>query len=240
MSSLDDLQARLGHQFRDPLLLRLAVTHPSISHELGASQDHNQRLEYLGDAVLQLALSRELYDRYPHHDEGPLTKIRAQLVNQSSLAAHGRALGLGEHLILSRGEQLNGGRDRPSILADAFEALLGALFLDGGYDAAREVILERFRDALADIETAATTDNPKGALQEILQAVSNEAPQYQVLSATGPDHDRSFECAVYHKGEEIGRGAGKSKKLAESQAAAAGLARLREQPPAASDSVRHA
>jgi len=215
------------------MLLRLALTHPSISHEMGSSQDHNQRLEYLGDAVLQLALSRELYDRYPHHDEGPLTKIRAQLVNQVSLAEQGRALGLGEHLILSRGEQLNGGRERPSILADAYEAVLGALFLDGGYEIARVLILERFRDALADIETAATTDNPKGALQEILQAISNEAPQYQVLSATGPDHDRSFECAVYHKGGEIGRGAGKSKKLAESQAAAAALARMRDQPPVA-------
>jgi ribonuclease-3 len=234
VSSLDALQTRLGHQFRDPMLLRLALTHPSISHELGASLDHNQRLEYLGDAVLQLALSRELFDRYPHHDEGPLTKIRAQLVNQSSLAAHGRALGLGEHLILSRGEQLSGGRERPSILADAFEAVLGALFLDGGFDTARAVIIERFRDVLVNIETTTVSDNPKGALQEILQATSSEAPQYQVLSASGPDHDRSFECAVYHKGEEIGRGSGKSKKLAESQAAAAALARMREQPAAAS------
>jgi len=212
------------------MLLRLALTHPSISHELGASQDHNQRLEYLGDAVLQLVLSRELYDRYPHHDEGPLTKIRAQLVNQSSLAEQGRALNLGDHLILSRGEQLSGGRDRPSILADAFEAMLGAIFLDGGYEPARVLILGQFRDALTDIETAATTDNPKGALQEILQALSNEAPQYQVLSATGPDHDRNFECAVYYKGEEIGRGTGKSKKLAESQAAATALARMGGKP----------
>lgn len=227
MSSLDELQARLGHQFRDPALLRLAVTHPSISHEMGASQDHNQRLEYLGDAVLQLALSRELYDRYPHHDEGPLTKIRAQLVNQTSLAEQGRLLGLGEHLILSRGEQLNGGRARPSILADAYESILGALFLDGGYDVARAFILHSFRDAFTDIESAATADNPKGALQEILQAISAEAPQYQVLTATGPDHDREFECAVHYKGEEIGRGRGKSKKLAESQAAAAALERLR-------------
>jgi len=227
VSSLDELQARLGHQFRDPALLLLALTHPSISHEMGASQDHNQRLEYLGDAVLQLALSRELYDRYPHHDEGPLTKIRAQLVNQVSLAEQGRALGLGEHLILSRGEQLNGGRERPSILADAYESILGALFLDGGYDVARAFILHTFRDEFTDIETAASADNPKGALQEILQAISSEAPQYQVLTATGPDHDREFECAVFYKGEEIGRGRGKSKKLAESQAAAVALDRLR-------------
>lgn len=227
MSSLDELQARLGHQFREPALLRLALTHPSISHELGASQNHNQRLEYLGDAVLQLVLSRELYDRYPQHDEGPLTKIRAQLVNQVSLAEQGRLLGLGEHLILSRGEHLNGGRERPSILADAYESVLGALFLDGGYDVARVFILQTFQAVFADIESASAVDNPKGALQEILQAISTEAPQYQVLSATGPDHDREFECAVLHKGGEIGRGKGKSKKLAESHAAAAALERLR-------------
>ena len=227
MSSLEALQARLGHSFRDPALLLLALTHPSISHETGTSEDHNQRLEYLGDAVLQLALSRELYDRYPHHDEGPLTKIRAQLVNQVSLAEQGRALGLGEHLILSRGEQFNGGRERPSIVADAFEAILGALFLDGGYDVARAFILHSFRDEFADVENAATADNPKGTLQEILQAISSEAPVYQVLAATGPDHDRSFECAVFHKGGEIGRGIGKSKKLGESQAAAAALELLR-------------
>ena len=227
VSSLDDLQARLGYQFRDPALLLLALTHPSISHEMGASQDHNQRLEYLGDAVLQLALSREIYDRYPQHDEGPLTKIRAQLVNQVSLAEQGRVLGLGEHLILSRGEQLNGGRERPSIIADAYESVLGALFLDGGFDVARVFILHNFRDALAEIEVTSATDNPKGALQEILQSIASESPQYQVVAATGPDHDRSFECAVLHRGEEIGRGNGKSKKLAESQAAAAALERLR-------------
>ncbi len=227
MPSLDDLQARIGHPFRDPALLRLAMTHPSISHELGESQDHNQRLEYLGDAVLQLVLSRELYDRYPQHDEGPLTKIRAQLVNQVSLAEHGRLLGLGEHLILSRGERLNGGRERPSIIADAFESVLGALFLDGGYDVARAFVLHCFRDEFTDVENAANADNPKGVLQEILQAASSEAPQYQILAATGPDHDRNFESAVLYKGEEIGRGSGKSKKLAEGQAAAAALERLR-------------
>ncbi|MEN9576523.1 MAG: hypothetical protein RL514_4378 [Verrucomicrobiota bacterium] len=227
MSSLDALQARLGHSFRDPALLLLALTHPSISHESGTDQNHNQRLEYLGDAVLQLALTRELYDRYPQHDEGPLTKIRAQLVNQVSLAEQGRLLGLGEHLILSRGEHLNGGRERPSILADAYEALLGALFLDGGYDVARAFVLRSFQESLGDIEAGAATDNPKGALQEIMQAISSEAPQYQILAATGPDHDRSYECAVFHRGEEVGRGKGKSKKMSESQAAAAALELLR-------------
>ena len=233
MSSLDALQAHLGHAFRDRDLLRLALTHPSVSHELGASQDHNQRLEYLGDAVLQLVLTHALFTRYPNHDEGPLTKIRAQLVRQDSLTAQGRALGLGPLLILSRGEQLNGGRERPSILADAFESVLGALFLDGGYEVARDFILRTFEPALADVDNPPETDNPKGALQEILQAISAEAPQYQVLSATGPDHDRSFECAVLHKGAEIGRGKGKSKKLAESQAAIVALERMKQTRPAA-------
>lgn len=227
MQNLSELEARLGHTFGNPALLRLALTHPSIAHEIGATTEHNQRLEYLGDSVLQLTLSRELYDRFPQHNEGPLTKIRAQLVNQVSLAAQGRALGLGEFLILSRGEQANGGRERPSIIADAFEAILGALFLDGGYEVARKFILHAFRDEFADVETAATVDNPKGCIQEILQAISSEAPQYQVIAVTGPDHDRSFECAVFHKGVEIGRGKGKSKKLAESQAAAAALELMR-------------
>ena len=227
MTSLDALQDRLGYRFRESSLLLLALTHPSVIHEQGGSQAHNQRLEYLGDAVLQLALSREIYDRYPNHDEGPLTKIRSQLVNQGSLAEQGRLLGLGDHLVLSRGEQLNGGRERPSILADAYEALLGAIFLDGGFDAARTFILDCFRTQFAEISNVSMLDNPKGALQEILQAFSSEAPQYHVTSASGPDHDRCFECAVTHQGQELGRGKGKSKKTAESQAATVALERLK-------------
>lgn len=226
MSSLDALQTRIGYHFREPSLLLLALTHPSVAHELGSSLVHNQRLEYLGDAVLQLALSREIYDRYPAHDEGPLTKIRSQLVNQTSLAEQGRKLALGDHLVLSRGEQLSGGRERSSILADAYEALLGAIFLDGGFDAARTFIVDSFREHLTEIADSSIHDNPKGALQEVLQAGSAEAPHYQVLSVSGPDHDRSFECAVTHQGVELGRGKGKSKKTAESQAAIAALERL--------------
>ena len=227
MTSLDALQDRLGYRFRETSLLLLALTHPSVIHEQGGSQAHNQRLEYLGDAVLQLALSREIYDRYPNHDEGPLNKIRSQLVNQGSLAEQGRLLGLGEHLVLSRGEQINGGRERPSILADAYEALLGAIFLDGGFDAARTFILNCFRTQFTELADVSMLDNPKGALQEILQAFSSEAPQYHVTSASGPDHDRCFECAVTHQGQELGRGKGKSKKTAESQAATVALERLK-------------
>lgn len=217
----------MGHAFRDPALLRQALTHPSVGHEQGSSEQHNQRLEFLGDAVLQLVLSAELYQRYPESNEGPLTKARARLVNRDALAALSRSLGLREHIILSRGEESNGGRDRPSILADALEALLGALLLDGGYDEARRVILKLMGDHLVELEAPPSMDNPKGELQEILQAISAEHPAYEIVAISGPDHDREFECAVYYRGGEIGRGKGKSKKAAESEAAAAALDRWR-------------
>src|SRR6516162_281000 len=128
-----DLQKQLGYTFRRPELLQLALTHPSVAHEQGLPIQTNQRLEFLGDAVLQLVLTRELYDKFPAFGEGPLTKARAKLVNRRALAERARGLGLGKHLILSRGEELHGGRERPSALADAFEALLGAVFLDSGF-----------------------------------------------------------------------------------------------------------
>src|SRR5262249_61784789 len=124
--------------------LRLALTHPSVAHEQSAPIQTNQRLEFLGDAVLQLILTRQLYEKFPAFGEGPLTKARAQLVNRRSLAEQARRLGLGHHLILSRGEEQSGGRERLSALADTFEALLGAIFLDGGFEAAREFILREF------------------------------------------------------------------------------------------------
>ena len=228
MSVSENQELKLGYVFRDPELLKLALTHPSVAHEQGASMQTNQRLEFLGDAVLQLVLTRELYEKFPGFDEGPLTKARAKLVNRQTLAAHGAALNLGAHLTLSRGEETHGGRERPSALADAYEAVVGAIFLDGGFEAAREFILREFSGNLVNIGVIPMMENPKGELQELLQAVSPEAPQYSVLSATGPDHDRMFECTVSHAGVELARGRGKSKKAAESEAALAALARLRE------------
>jgi len=232
VSDLVALQQRLSYTFRDESLLVLALTHPSVAHEQGAPVAHNQRLEFLGDAVLQLALTRELYEKFPTYDEGPLTKARAKLVNRRALGEHGRAVGLGAHLILSRGEEIHGGRERSSALADAFEALVGAIFLDGGYETAREFILREFSRAFGEINQLPVLENPKGELQEFLQSKSSEAPQYQVASATGPDHDRIFECIVRHGGLELARGTGKSKKAAESEAALAALAKLREQQSA--------
>jgi len=228
MSNLAELQNRLGHPFRDENLLRLALTHPSVAHEANAATAHNQRLEFLGDSVLGLVLSRALYEKFPAADEGALTKSRAKLVNSVSLAAHARELGLGAHLILSRGEENSGGRERASALADAFEAVLGAVFLDGGFDAAREFILREFAADFGALAELTGIENPKGELQELLQSRSPQAPEYQLVSARGADHDRDFECAVLHDGVELARGRGKSKKAAESDAALAALKKLRE------------
>jgi ribonuclease III len=227
--SYKQLEDRLGYVFRDPALLVLALTHPSVAHEQGAPLQTNQRLEFLGDAVLQLALTRELYEKFPAFGEGPLTKARAKLVNRRTLAERARYLGIGQYLILSRGEAMHGGRERPSALADTYESLLGAIFLDGGFEVARDFILRQFQAAFGGLVVIPILENPKGELQELLQAVSPEAPHYHVVSASGPDHDRIFECTVHHGGVELARGQGKSKKAAESEAALAALAKLREQ-----------
>ena len=232
MSALAELQQRLGHPFRDESLLRLALTHPSVAHEQNHPTPHNQRLEFLGDAVLGLVLSAELYEKFPGADEGSLTKSRAKLVNAVSLAAHGRALGLGAYLVLSRGEENTGGRERPSALTDAFEALLGAVFLDDGFEAAKAFILREFADDFSTLAEPAGIENPKGELQELLQSQSPSAPEYHLVSASGADHDRDFECAVLHAGTELARGRGKSKKAAESDAALAALKKLREEKTA--------
>ena len=228
-ADLRELQTRLGHEFRDAALLQLALTHPSVAHEHGSPMQHNQRLEFLGDAVLQLILTRELYEKFPAYGEGPLTKARAKLVNRRALAEKGRALNLGASLVLSRGEEAHGGRERPSALADAFEAVLGAVFLDGGVTAAEKFVGRHFRDAFSKIEDIPVLENPKGELQELLQVQSTAAPQYRVVSTSGPDHDRLFECTVHHEGRELARGRGKSKKEAESEAALNALNALRRE-----------
>jgi ribonuclease-3 len=231
-TALNRLQHALRYTFRDPALLRVALTHPSVAHERATATLHNQRLEFLGDAVLQLVLTRELYEKFPDAGEGLLTKARAHMVNRRALAEQARLLNLGGCLVLSRGEEISGGRQRPSILADAFEALVGAMFMDGGYAAASEFLLRVFRETFGTLDVLPNLENPKGELQEILQARSPEPPQYILRSVTGPDHDREFECTVHLRGTELGRGIGKSKKAAESQAALAALRAMRAAGPA--------
>lgn len=224
MPDLAPLQETINYTFQDVGLLELALTHPSSDRNQSGVRLNNQRLEFLGDAVLQLVLTTELYHRFPEEDEGMLTKTRAALVNQETLATLARQIGLGPLLSMSAGEAGNGGRDRPTSLCDAFESLLGAIHEDGGFEAARPVILNLFKETLSQVVLAEPTHlNPKGELQEILQSRTNQPPTYEVISSDGPDHDREFVCAVFHDGTELGRGEGKSKKSAESSAASAAL-----------------
>ena len=232
MPARGPFQEQLGYSFKQPDLLELALTHPSVSHEKGKRLANNQRLEFLGDAVLQLVISAELYKQFPDRDEGALSKACARLVNREALAERAMEISLSTELVLSRGEEKNNGRERPSALADAFEALIGAIYLDGGFTQAKKFIRTRFKDVLAGADTGRHTGNPKGELQEILQGKNAVSPEYRLLEMEGPDHDRSFICAVRHSGRELARGSGKSKKTAEMAAARAAIEALRAQSKA--------
>jgi ribonuclease-3 len=226
-TDLDALQERLGHVFAEPGLLRQALTHASFGHEKRQHLPDNQRLEFLGDAVLQLVVTEELYRRFPELTEGRLTVMRARLVNRHHLQAIALALGLGDHLILGRGEENSQGRQRGSILADAVEAVLGAVFAEAGWETARTIILRLFASSLEEGESAAEAANPKGDLQEKLQARGEDPPIYRCVEENGPAHARVYEVAVEWHGNELGRGQGASKKEAEIRAAEAALAGLR-------------
>jgi ribonuclease-3 len=224
-SSLEDFQQRLGHTFADESLLRQALTHASFGHEKRQRIPDNQRLEFLGDAVLQLAVTAELYRRFPELPEGRLTVLRARLVNRHHLQGLAQELGLGEHLILGRGEENSQGRQRGSILADAVEAVFGAVYSEAGWDGARSIILRLLEPSLTAIsnESDAEHANPKGSLQERLQAEGDTPPAYRCLSEAGPAHARTYEVVVEWQGRELGRGQGASKKEAETRAAQAAL-----------------
>ena len=223
---MESLESIIGHSFREPRLLAEALTHGSVSYESQRSGIDNQRLEFLGDAVLQLALSHELFVQLPQADEGRLTKTRAHVVSTKSLAALSRRMGLGRYLVMGRGEEANGGRDRDSSLADALEALIGAIYLDAGLDAAMQFIQRILGDDLEMVLRGPGESNPKGDLQEKLQAVNAEAPVYRIVSQSGPDHAKLFDAVVTWQGNELGRGSGKSKKEAEVRAAEAALLHL--------------
>jgi ribonuclease-3 len=224
-SSLEEFQQRLGHTFADGSLLRQALTHASFGHEKRQRIPDNQRLEFLGDAVLQLAATAELYRRFPELPEGRLTVLRARLVNRHHLQALAQELALGNHLILGRGEENSQGRQRGSILADAMEAVIGAVYAEGGWEAARPIVERLIDPALTAManDGEAEAANPKGTLQEKLQAEGEQPPVYRCLSETGPAHARVYEVVVEWQDRELGRGQGASKKEAETRAAQAAL-----------------
>ncbi len=215
---MPDPQTAFGFTFQNPSLLQEALTHPSA--ELKNGDKHNQRLEYLGDAVVELITTEELFRRRPEHDEGRLTQIRAQIVSRTGLCQLAEQIGLGAELILGRGEEINGGRQRDSNLADAFEALMGAIYLDQGFVAAQTYFLTNF-GFVFDKEnvTAESVTNPKGSLQEQLQDLANARPTYELLRTEGPDHDKTYVVSVEWRGNRLGEGAGTSKKAAEAKAA---------------------
>jgi ribonuclease-3 len=224
---LKKFQKSISYTFKNPELLVEALTHPSLAHEKSEAQNlHNQRLEFLGDAVLQLVLTDLVYKRHPDLPEGKLTLLRAHLANRHMLARRARAIDLGEYLLLGKGEKASGGRERLSNLADAYEALIGAIYLDRGLTAARKFICAQFAGDLTELKQVQHRQNPKGRLQELLQVNCTANPCYRVVHESGPDHNKHFEVVVEWQGRQLGRGQGSSKKQAEAAAAEAALAAL--------------
>jgi ribonuclease III len=219
------LEARLGHRFATPSLLVQALTHKSFLNERPSpAREDNERLEFLGDALLGLAVGHVLMEAFPLRSEGELSRARAQLVSEQGLAEVAQALGLGDWLFLGRGEEHTGGRRKPSLLADACEAVMAAVYLDGGYDAALGVVRRLFGSAIH-----ACGDGGydfKTRLQEHAQGELRVQPRYSVVATAGPDHDKTFEVALSLGDREIARATGKSKKEAEQRAAERALAAL--------------
>jgi ribonuclease III len=227
------LQGRIGHVFRDPALLERALTHASWLQDNPAAPGNNQRLEFLGDSVLQLILTEALFALFPEGREGDLTKRRAILGKGEFLASLAREIGLDASLRLGANEEASGGRGRDAALEDAFEALVGAVEQDGGIERARTVVLGIYGDLGARLASLEGRANPKGRLQEIVQPIhGNQAIRYEVLATGGADHSREYEVAVLLLGRQVGQGRGPSKKLAEEDAARAALRDLDAGAPA--------
>jgi ribonuclease-3 len=208
--------------WRNPELLRLALVHSSFTYESRGREEHNnnnERLEFLGDAVLELIISDYFYGSFPYKTEGELTKMRALTVCEPSLAAVAQRLELGRYMFMGRGEERSGGRERPALLADAFEALLGAVYLDAGLEEARRVALQQLADIIEEVKTGQTVRDYKTDLQEMLQRKSADPIQYSIIDEEGPDHDKTFTAAVVYQGKRLGWGRGRTKKEAEQQAA---------------------
>src|SRR5260370_24372954 len=223
------LEQGIGSKVRKCVLLAEALTHPSLGHETQRHHFDNQRLEFLGDAVLQLIFTEHLFRLFPHFSEGQLTKMRSRLVSREGLKVHAINIGLGAYLMMGRGEEASGGRERAWMLADAFEALVGAMYLDSNLEVVRRFILDEAHDDIQRLALQPLEVNPKGQLQEILQAISAKSPVYEIVSQAGPEHQKLFIAKVIWDSAELGSGEGSSKKQAETAAALAALrARLWE------------
>lgn len=224
---LREVEKRIGYKFKRREYLKRALTHKSYANEQKLSHtEHNERYEYLGDAVLELSISHILMSRFPKYPEGELSKLRAAIVNETQLAELARSIDLGDHIYLGKGEDQTGGRDKPSILSDAFEAVLGAIYLDRGFDKASKVVSRLYEEVLDRAGGAGFVRDFKTRLQEVSQARFKAVPRYRLQNTTGPDHEKIFEVHLYINDSRMGVGRGPSKKAAEQAAAEEALDQL--------------
>jgi ribonuclease-3 len=228
-TEIAELESLLGHQFRDPRWVHQALMHSSRIPEraAGEPEESNEKLEFLGDAVLELIVSEELVREFPDWSEGQLSKSRARLVNATAISLSAQRLGVGKYLLLGRGEEKTGGRTKPALLADAYEALIAAVYLDGGLEAARGFVRRSLVEGSISVEAERLghTDH-KSALQEFLQSRGMTPGSYHVISETGPDHQKTFRVEVRIGGQVTAIGCGRTKKEAEQSAAIAALIQL--------------
>jgi len=223
---IKDLMNKIGYSFKRPELLKLALTHSSYANEKHLKSGYNERIEFLGDAVLELVTSEFLYTNYPKMPEGEMTKTRASIVCEPTLALCAAELLLGDYLYLGHGEEMSGGRRRASIVSDAMEALIGAIFLDGGMEEAKRFI---YRFVLTDLENKKLFTDSKTILQEIVQSNhNNKELSYVIISEDGPDHNKTYTVAALINGVEEGRGCGRTKKAAEQAAAYKAILKLQK------------
>ncbi len=227
--SIKELEETLGYTFNNPQLLECALTHRSFAAEHSDISEDNERLEFLGDAVLELVMTRLLFDLYGNaYSEGDLTRMRAFLVNEAQLAKQAEGIGLGHYIRLGKGEERSGGRRKKSILADTFEAVMGAIYLDGGLEPCFSFVKRLFNQVLSEITDHFLIEDYKSALQELTQARFHVVPTYRVERISGPDHNRTFEVAIILDGKVLARGEGSSKKKAEQDAAKEALKKLKD------------
>lgn len=227
--NLDNLEKKLGIQFKNPKLLAQALIHRSYLNEIaGKGIRSNERLELLGDSILSFIISEWLFFKFPNYPEGELTNLRSNIVRTSSLAQIAQELGLGDYLLLSRGEQESGGAQNPSILANALEAIIGAIYLDQGIITAQNFIKEKFAPLINKITKRGEFKDAKSILQEKLQADLKQAPVYKTLKEEGPDHDKTFTVGVFIQKKLLAKGKGKSKQEAEEKAAKTALEKIPE------------
>ncbi len=227
--NLEDFEKKINYTFKDKNLLFVALSHSSFANEKRKLRHSNERLEFLGDSVLSIVVSQYLFEHFTHLPEGELTKIRASLVCEKSLYEFAKEIDLGEHLFLGKGEENTGGRERTSILADAFEAVIAAVFLDGGLEAAKKHIL-RFIPKDIDSRKSVSFSDHKTILQEIIQKNPEEKVEYKLVGQSGPDHNKAFKVQVCLNSNVIGTGIGKSKKEAEQMAAKEALELMGYEP----------